>query len=405
MKPTLSALTALGVTMLGIPVAPGITKIEQNTRTVERQSVTTVTIGQGMTRMIWVTGPWMDWVNDVNASGGVDGTIKSKTMGVGTGEVQIILTATSSATPGEKIISLDVKCPILPLDCAPGPFPLKVKVFETGPISGISPNDIVAPNALTTYTLTGEGLGSAALLSRLTTLKNASIVSKSASTLVVSGTNPSCGGVDIELIASGGPEDMPYKKSAGLALPIAGGACGTNFSYHPITGGGSPGGPDLQPVIGAPVFRHLAPTRKVASEPFCHGMFAQATTAIVRTITVGDLVWGVKNTGGSAVTTSFHARLLRNGAVVADQTIASLNAGASVSFTYRRPQSQTEVARLALVPNSSTQQIYNATGGECVQTVGQDAGYDWQDPQWTIEVDAAGVIGNDINRSNNNRSF
>jgi hypothetical protein len=159
MKKSLSALTLAGMMWLGaLPSEPSITRLEQNTRTVERQSVSVAKIGQGMTRMIWITGPWMDWVNDVNGSGGVDGIIKSTKQGLATGEVQIILNATASATPGEKTLSVDVKCPIIPLDCKPGPFTFKVRVFETGPLNTITPSGVVAPDQPATYTINGEGL-------------------------------------------------------------------------------------------------------------------------------------------------------------------------------------------------------------------------------------------------------
>jgi hypothetical protein len=406
MKKSLSALTLAGMMWLGaLPSEPSITRLEQNTRTVERQSVSVAKIGQGMTRMIWITGPWMDWVNDVNGSGGVDGIIKSTKQGLATGEVQIILNATASATPGEKTLSVDVKCPIIPLDCKPGPFTFKVRVFETGPLNTITPSGVVAPDQPATYTINGEGLNVAEILPRLTTLKNAAIVAKSASSLVVTGTNPSCGGVDIEFVAAGGGDDMPYKKSAGLTLPVAGGACGSGFVYRPLTGTSTTGAPDLVPVAGSPVFRHIAANRKVASEPFCQGMFAQATTAIVRTITVGDLSWGVRNSGPVGVTTPFTVQLLRGGVVVDTKPVQSLAAGATITFSYHRAQSQTEVGRLGLVPNAETRQIYNATGGECVQTVGQPTQYDWQDPQFEIRVDPASAVAAETNKSNNNRTF
>jgi hypothetical protein len=384
--------------------SPRIEKIEQNTRTVERQTVGTVSIGQGKTRMIWLTGPWMDWVDDVNGSGGVDGTIKSTKQGVLTGEVQIILSATDGATRGEKTLSVHVKCPVIPLDCNSGPFTFRVRVFETGPITSFDPDDTVAPNQLATYTINGEGLNFAELLPRLTTLKNAVIVSKSSTSLTVSGTNPSCGGVDIQFIDVDGPEDMNYKKATGVKVPIAGGPCGTIFPSSPIVGGSSPGGADLVPVTGTPLLRHIAPIRKLSGETFCNGMFAQAVQSIVRTITVPNMTWGVKNSGGSNVTGSFHIRLYRNGALVRDEVVTGLNAGSTKTFSYARPESQTEVARLGLVPPATTQQLYQANGGECVQTVGQASQYDWQDPQYEIRVDPANAIS-ELSKTNNNKSF
>jgi hypothetical protein len=72
---------------------------------------------------------------------------------------------------------------------------------------------------------------------------------------------------------------------------------------------------------------------------------------------------------------------------------------------YHRAQSQTEVGRLGLVPNAETRQIYNATGGECVQTIGQPTQNDWQDPQWEIRVDQANAVTAETNKSNNRRIF
>jgi hypothetical protein len=134
-------------------------------------------------------------------------------------------------------------------------------------------------------------------------------------------------------------------------------------------------------------------------------MFAQPTTAIVKTITVGDLVWGAKNTGATT-TTPFRVRLLRGGVQVAEQTLANgLKAGEDTTFTFDRTQAQTEVARLAQVPNSGTVQIYNATGGECVQTVGQASQFDWQDPQWEIRVDPLNAVTTETAKANNNKTF
>jgi hypothetical protein len=72
---------------------------------------------------------------------------------------------------------------------------------------------------------------------------------------------------------------------------------------------------------------------------------------------------------------------------------------------YHRAQSQTEVARLGLVPDAETRRIYNATGGECVQTIGQPAQYDWRDPQWEIRIDQANAVTGEANKTNNNRTF
>ncbi|HZJ00065.1 MAG TPA: CARDB domain-containing protein [Gemmatimonadaceae bacterium] len=399
---TLPLLGMLGIGTLP-PWVPHIVKIEQNTRTVERQTVSTVSIGQGKTRMIWITGPNMDNVDYVAGSGGVTGTIQGKQSVNWTGEVQIILNASNTASRGEKTLSVHVSCPLVAIDCVSGPVSFKVRVYETGPITSINPTDIVTPNQQTTYTINGEGMNVAELLPRLTTLKNAVIVSKSSTSLTVSGVNPSCGGVDIQFIDVDGPEDMTYKKATGLKIPVAGGICGTAFATSPTLGGSTTAKPDLLPVTGTPLLRHIAQKRKLSGETFCNGMFAQAVQAIVKTITVPNMTWGVKNAGGGSAT-SFHVRLYRNGVLVSDQTVSSLSAGATKTFTYSRPESQTEVARLGLVPPLATQQLYQATGGECVQTVGQETQYDWQDPLYEIRVDPANAIA-ETSKTNNNKSF
>jgi hypothetical protein len=113
----------------------------------------------------------------------------------------------------------------------------------------------------------------------------------------------------------------------------------------------------------------------------------------------------VRNSGPVGVTTPFTVQLLRGGVVVDTKPVQSLAAGATITFSYHRAQSQTEVGRLGLVPNAETRQIYNATGGECVQTVGQPTQYDWQDPQFEIRVDPASAVAAETNKSNNNRTF
>ncbi|HLE57654.1 MAG TPA: hypothetical protein VJB15_11270 [Rhodothermia bacterium] len=249
------------------------------------------------------------------------------------------------------------------------------------------------------------GLNDATVFLFRTDLRGVSGISNTATTLRFSGVTATCGTnrVRVRDVAEGG--DF-YPFPGGLDIKLAT-PCGVRVGGTSSTGGGGAiaGAPELQPIIGAPVFRHIAPNRKVANA-FYQGMFAQATTAIVKTITVGDLVWGAKN-AGAATTIPFRIRLLRAGVQVAEQNLANgLKAGEDTTFTFDRgTQAQTEVARLALVPNASTVQIYKATGGECVQTVGQSTQFDWQDPSWEIRVDPLQAVTTETNRSNNNKTF
>ena len=40
-----------------------------------------------------------------------------------------------------------------------------------------------------------------------------------------------------------------------------------------------------------------------------------------------------------------------------------------------------------------------------MQTIGQPAHYDWQDPQWEIRVDPANAVGAETNKTNNKLTF
>lgn len=366
-------------------------------------SVGTIYVAPGKTKEYYLYGPWLDFASKVTLLGSTQQIVEKRTLFNADGGL-LRVKLTGSGGRGITTAVITISCPPIPFtDCAPSTT-FRVMVLGVGTVSSIDPADNVAPSATRSFRVRGSGLDNSTVFLFRTDLKNVAVQGNSGGTLDFTGTTSSCGTnrVIVRDVAEGG-DFYPFPGGLDIHLSTA---CGTRTgSTSLITGTSTAGGPDLQPITGVPLLRHLAPNRKIASEPFCHGMFAQAVTAIVKTITVGDIVWGVKNTGGSNVTTQFHAQLFRNGVLVRDQVVNSLNAGASVTFTYSRPQSQTEVARLGLVPESSTRQIYNATGGECVQTVGQDSQFDWQDPQYEIRVDPARAIANDINAGNNNRSF
>jgi hypothetical protein len=214
-------------------------------------------------------------------------------------------------------------------------------------------------------------------------------------------------------VPTGGGSTQPAPGAGSTVVP---GATG------PATGATtSPAGqPDLMPVWGSIPLRHIAPKRKLNTS-FCSGMQAQASQSSSRMITVPDVRWGVVNAGSADVATSFSVQLLADGQVLQQHTVNGLRAGESRYFTYRRPRSQTEVARLALVPSQSSRQIYNATGGECVQVYRHPPPrttkasleayqrdlelYEWQDPAFRVVVDPSGAVANDQDRSNNTRDF
>ena len=67
-----------------------------------------------------------------------------------------------------------------------------------------------------------------------------------------------------------------------------------------------------------------------------------------RIITVPDITWGVKNVSPIDVTGAFTIELRHGNTVVAQRSVASLAAGRQVTFTYRRPNSSTCVARVGV---------------------------------------------------------
>jgi hypothetical protein len=386
--------------------APRVKRIETLNFSNLMARVDTAYVAPGKTKEYYIYGPWMDYASQVKLLNSSQTIVEKKALyNSDGGLLRVNLTVPAGTSRGVRTATVTIACPMIPFtDCASTTRSFPVMVLGVGTLTKIEPKTAVAANQYQSFKITGTGLDNSTVFLFRTDLRAITVTSNSATTLEFKGSTSACGTnrVRVRDVAEGG--DF-YAFPGGLDISLA-----TSCALSPvsgsttISGGSTLSGPDLQPIIGAPVFRHLAPNRKVASEPYCHGMFAQATTAIVKTITVGDLIWGVKNTGGSTAK-GFHALLFRGGVKVADVAVDSLRAGASRTFTLVRNPSQTEVARLALVPNASTQQIYNATGGECVQTVGQDSQFDWQDPQWQIQIDPAGAVANDINKSNNNRSF
>lgn len=365
--------------------------------------VTRPYVAPGKTKEYLITGKWVHLATKVTIDG-IDQPITDRTIPNAldplVGRMKVQLTGRGERRIVPAIVSF--ACPPF-VDCAPART-FQVQVLRVGTLTSITPADNVAANQNQHFKIAGTGLDDATVFLFRTDLKNILNVTNSANSLDFNATTGSCGSnlVRVRDVAEGG-DFYAFPGALDIRLALT---CGVRTGGGGIISGGSsvPGGPDLQPIIGGPVFRHLAPNRKVSND-FCQGMFAQVTTAIVKTITVSNLAWGATNTGGSTAK-NFNVQLWRGGVMVADVQVDSLKAGASVSFpAYTRPQSQTEIARLATNPNSTTQQIYNATGGECVQTIGQSTQFDWQDPTWEIRVDPAGKVTNDINTANNKKTF
>jgi hypothetical protein len=239
MKSFFSSLAAGSLALMSSGSAfesPAFTGLEQNTRTVEWAPVTRITVGQKSSRKIRITGPWMDYISAVNANGGVSGRNIDH---VGDRQSTIILDAAESAPRGTKNISVSIACPFGGnlLGCTSGPVPIPIRVFETGPITSISPSGTVTPNTPTTFELQGQALDVAVLLPRLLTLKNATILSKSATSMQVRGTTPACGYIDVALTDQADGSEFPYRKGSQLQAVLAGHICGTTLAppapvYH-----------------------------------------------------------------------------------------------------------------------------------------------------------------------------
>lgn len=213
---------------------PRWTTLEQNTRTVEWDQISRITVAQKSSRMVRISGPWMDYISGVNASGGVFG----RNIDHPDGKTTLVLEATDGATRGDRFISVSISCPFGGnlIGCNPGPVLIPIKVFETGPITSISPSGTVPPNTEINFDLQGDRLDVAVLLPRLLTLKNASIVSKTSSSMRVRGTTPACGYIDVALSDIADTDrEFPYRKGGGLQSVLAGTICGHSLVPPPPT--------------------------------------------------------------------------------------------------------------------------------------------------------------------------
>jgi hypothetical protein len=245
-----SATSLAGAYSLGTMFDPPKAKlIMQNTRTVEWLAVPRATVAQRGTRLIRLRGPWMDYVTSVTASNGVS----ARNFKTADQQVDMTLDAAETAPRGDFTLRLNITCPKVPFtnvvvgDCqSSATFP--VRVFETGPIATIFPNGVVPPNAQVTFDLTGEALNVAVLLPRLLSLKSASILSKTATTMRVRGTTPSCGHIDVALTDQADGDENPYRKASTLQPVLAGTICGTSLAPRVPSVAQCPPGQTFDPV-------------------------------------------------------------------------------------------------------------------------------------------------------------
>jgi hypothetical protein len=200
---------------------PAVKLIMQNTRTAEWIAVPRATVAQRSSRKVRVVGPWLDYVTSVTPSNG----ITARNFEKADRQITMILDASASAARGDMSLRLNITCPYVAFDCKPS-VTLPLKVFETGPIKTIQPYGNVPPNAVVTFDLTGEALDVAKLLPRLLTLTNAVILSKTATTMRVRGTTPSCGYIDVALTDVADGDESPYRREATVQAILAGTICG-----------------------------------------------------------------------------------------------------------------------------------------------------------------------------------
>ena len=148
-------------------------------------------------------------------------------------KVSMTLDAAASSARGDMTLKLNIECPpsvpFVTADCSSS-IGLPVKVFETGPINGISPSGIVPANTVVTFDLTGQALNVAKLNPRLLSLRGASILSRTSTTMRVKGTTPSCGYIDVALTDESGDGEYVYRKGGSLQAVLAGTICGSSLA-------------------------------------------------------------------------------------------------------------------------------------------------------------------------------
>jgi hypothetical protein len=123
---------------------------------------------------------------------------------------------------------------------------------------------------------------------------------------------------------------------------------------------------------------------------FCDGMPLNQNGS--RDINIPDLVWGVSNVGTAGINTAFASQLRSGGAVLATEIIPSLNPGETRNFNFQRQTSRVRVRRF-----SDRQGCHVSP---------DDAGFFFEDPQFTVVVNTNGALTEAAaNTSNNSRNY
>ena len=235
-------------------------------------------------------------------------------------------------------------------------------------------------------------------------------------TTIEVGNNAELGIANVRVHWVGGSERIPIRvyescptSSAGSGGSNAGSGSGSGSVRvtPPIIGGGGGGttNPDLVPQF-APLglLRHEAAGSRRISQSFCQGLPSPSvpSQAAVGEIRVGDIRWGVVNSSNQGTAAAFEARFSVGDAPALDtRTIAGMSGGQSQLFTFIRPESRTKVIRIDATTSLNVRNQYGGIG--CFQFI-MAAGdpLNWQDPRFTVRVDALNAVAEGNGGETNN---
>lgn len=378
-------------------------------------------IAQGENHSFEVVGQFVDTSTAVQIIGsGVSVSYGTRRVGANS-SIIVRFSVASNAAPGERTVKMRYAIELN------GPDTFKVRVVRRGSISQIQYRRPLpfSPGGPTSELVAATGLPlneRVVLIVTGTRLDNVEVRPESTyqSVRVLSGSDTSRA-IEIQFSGPGqGPlllfdaalsaQDMrsstssQFSYTGGTNRNIQYGGPQTVTSFVPpiITGGG--GSPstfvDVAPRANMlNIFRRLsnfAPfelnglTMVRIEDRFCDGMPLNQNGS--RDINIPDLVWGVSNVGTADINTAFASQLRSGGVVLATETVPGLNPGETRNFSFQRQISRVRVRRF-----SDRQGCHVSP---------DDAGFFFEDPQFTVVVNTNGAIAEAAaNASNNTRNY
>ena len=378
-------------------------------------------IAQGENHSFEVVGQFVDTSTAVQIIGsGVSVSYGTRRVGANS-SIIVRFSVASNAAPGERTVKMRYAIELN------GPDTFKVRVVRRGSISQIQYRRPLpfSPGGPTTELVAATGLPlneRVVLIVTGTRLDNVEVRPESTyqSVRVLSGSDTSRA-IEIQFSGPGqGPlllfdaalsaQDMrsstssQFSYTGGTNRNIQYGGPQTVTSFVPpiITGGG--GSPstfvDVAPRANMlNIFRRLsnfAPfelnglTMVRIEDRFCDGMPLNQNGS--RDINIPDLVWGVSNVGTADINTAFASQLRSGSVVLATETVPGLNPGETRNFNFQRQTSRVRVRRF-----SDRQGCHVSP---------DDAGFFFEDPQFTVVVNTNGAIAEAAaNTSNNTRNY